>query len=167
MTAAEDSRWWVPDFAEEKGMEVDDVLAVVDSSERREHSATSTSRVIWGPTGWPRTASCSRTLAPNIEARADQVQQIVEDLGGPDDVAAMQRGVLDGYTMAPEDRGADGEVLPGHRDGRAPDVGAGLATHQQLASTWTPYPDISYYLLEQREFLKFVEDTVRSTFSTG
>ena len=35
------------------------------------------------------------------------------------------------------------------------------------APTRVGYPDISYYLLEQREFLKFVEDTVRSTFSTG
>ncbi len=37
---------------------------------------------------------------PMIEARAEQAQQIVEALGGPDPVTAMPRGMLDGYVKA-------------------------------------------------------------------
>ena len=49
---------------------------------------------------WIRDGIVAPELVPIIEARADQAEQIVEDLGGPDEVTAMQRGIIDGYTKA-------------------------------------------------------------------
>ncbi len=39
-------------------------------------------------------------LVPIIEARAAQAEAIVQDLGGPDEVTAMQRGMIDGLVKA-------------------------------------------------------------------
>ncbi len=49
---------------------------------------------------WMRDGAVHPALRPIVAARASQVEQMVQDLGGPDEVTAMQRGVLEGWIQA-------------------------------------------------------------------
>ena len=49
---------------------------------------------------WRREGSVSAGLEPIVEDRARQVAEMVSDLGGPNEVSAMERGILDGWYQA-------------------------------------------------------------------
>ena len=43
---------------------------------------------------WIREGTVDTALRLILEARADQVEAIIQDLGGPSEVSAMQRGIV-------------------------------------------------------------------------
>ncbi len=49
---------------------------------------------------WAREGAVAPELRPILEARAHQAEAMVQDLGGPDAVTALQRGVLDTWLQA-------------------------------------------------------------------
>jgi len=63
---------------------------------RRETSLTRPSHV----DTWKRTGVITPQLRPIVERRAAQVEAMVQDLGGPSEVTAMQRATLDTWIQA-------------------------------------------------------------------
>ena len=49
---------------------------------------------------WLRDGTVNDALVPILQARAVQVEDIVADLGGPSEVSAMERAVIDGWLKA-------------------------------------------------------------------
>ena len=49
---------------------------------------------------WIRDGTVAPALIPILEVRACQAEAIIQDLGGPSEVTAMQRGILDGWFKA-------------------------------------------------------------------
>jgi len=49
---------------------------------------------------WLRDGAVDPALVPILQTRAAQVEDIIADLGGPTEVTAMQRGIIDGWLKA-------------------------------------------------------------------
>ena len=63
---------------------------------------------------WLRKREVADALRPILEARALHAEAMVQDLGGPDELTAMQKGVLEGWLQAQV--AADAEFLRFVRD---------------------------------------------------
>ena len=70
---------------------------------------------------WLWDGAVDRALVPILQTRAAQVEDIIADLGGPSEVTAMQRALIDGWLKAAvADDALDGQARRGARPGIIP-----------------------------------------------